>query len=157
MASPRNDMDILLDQQRVRNVLERYLYAVDSRDEKALASCFTADAKAHYHKGYATEVFLQRNTEIAKFLLDRTSVYSSTNHLTSNASITIDGDRANAITHAIAHVITSSDGRVLVRGLRYIDELVRAADGWSIQSRVHVPLWQYEAASVPPAIPVRSP
>jgi hypothetical protein len=154
-ALQSTEITALQEQQRIRNVLERYLFAIDTRDEAAVASCFMADATAQYHKGFATEVFLKENRAIAKFLLDRTSVYSTTNHTTSNASITINGDRARAVTHAIAHVVVASPAKVLIRGLRYEDDLVRRPDGWFIRHRVHNPLWQYEADSIPPAIPVR--
>jgi hypothetical protein len=139
---------------QIRALLERYSFAIDSRDEAMLASCFTVDATAHYHKGFVTEVFLKTAAEISRFLLQRTSVYSATNHLISNARIEIDKTTARVEMHVIAHCIVSAQPKVLVRGIRYEDDLVRETRGWSIRHRVHVPQWQYEAATVPPAIPV---
>lgn len=149
------DLAAMADRQAVRDVLERYFYAIDARDEHAVTSCFTADARAHYHKGAITEVFLENAGPIAKFLLDRTAVYSATNHTLSNASITIEGATARAVTHAIATVIVATQPRALVRGILYEDELVRDGSGWLIRHRTHIPVWQYEAPAVPPAIPVR--
>ncbi len=140
------------DEQRIRRVLERYYFGIDTRDRDVVASCFTRDAQALYHKGFDTEVALSGNYGIADFLLERISVYSGTNHLASNTSVRIDGATAHAECHAIAHVVYAGDVRI--RGLRYVDDLVRAADGaWRIARRTHIPLWQYHAAEVKPSIP----
>lgn len=141
------------DEQLIRSVLERYFYGIDSRDRAIVASCFTDDAKAIYHKGFTTEERHTGGGAIADSLITRISVYSHTNHLGSNTAVTLSGDTAHAVTHAIAHVIY---GDIRVRGIRYIDDLVRGADGeWRIAQRTHIPLWQYHAESVTPSVPTK--
>jgi hypothetical protein len=41
----------------------------------------------------------------------------------------------------------------LVRGIRYIDDLVRTDGGWRIARREHRTLWQYDATRVEPHVP----
>ena len=95
------------------------------------------------------------NVEIARFLLNRTAVYSATNHQISSVRISPAGEGCASDMFAIAHVVDRERSLVLVRGLRYEDELVREEGEWRIQRRTHTPQWQFEAAAVPPAIPVR--
>lgn len=143
------------DEQRIRRVLERYYFGIDTRDRDIVASCFTKDAAALYHKGFDTEVTLSGGYGIADFLLQRIAVYSGTNHLASNTRVTISGATAHAECHAIAHVVFEGDVRI--RGLRYVDDLVREADGqWRIKHRTHIPLWQYHAKEVRPSIPSKA-
>lgn len=140
----------------IRELVNRYFFAIDDRDEALLASCFTAEATAHYHKGFVTEVRLKNGGDIARFLLDRTSVYSATNHVASNMNIARHVDTARVVIHTVATCVVGSQGKVLVRGIRYEDDLVREPDGWRIRHRVHIPQWQYEAAAVTPAIPIKN-
>ena len=75
----------------------------------------------------------------------------SSHHPTSQ-QLAVDGDQATADTFAVAYLATA-DERIVVRGLQYLDELERGADGWRITSRQHIPQWQYEAARTPVALP----
>jgi hypothetical protein len=43
--------------------------------------------------------------------------------------------------------------RLVVRGLRDPDELVRVAGAWRIRRRKHQPLWQYAATPTAPDMP----
>jgi len=137
----------------VRAVLEQYFHAIDSRNEILLTECFAPDASVHYHKGFEAEVRLSKADAIARFLLHRTSQYRATNHHASNTRVVATGDSASAVTYAVAHVVLAQKPKILVRGIRYDDQLALTDGRWQIQSRLHVPLWQYEAVSVPPAIP----
>lgn len=137
----------------IRALLEQYFFAVDARDEALLQACFAADATGHYHRGFATEVVLEGAAAIARFLLQRVSMYSHTTHAIANFRVTAAGSGARSVMHAISTCVYTADSRILVRGLRYEDELVRGDDGWRIRHRLHVPQWQYDVAAVPPAIP----
>lgn len=76
-------------------------------------------------------------------------------HAPANQVITVEGDRAVADTLAVAHIVVP--GRpVSVRGLRYIDDLIRTDHGWRINSRQHLVLWQYDVDRVVPHVPSES-
>jgi len=140
----------------IRELLEQYFHAIDSRDEQLLTSCFTADATALYHKGFVTQVSLVSSEGIARFLLKRTSVYSATTHLIGNTRIQVKDNTACTAMFSVANCVVANEPKILVRGIRYEDNLVRSDEaGWLIKDRVHIPQWQYEVASVLPAIPTR--
>ena len=131
----------------VRLRLEAYFSCIDRRDWKGLGECFAANASAVYNSGSAKqlagrEAIVQRLRVVERF--------AATNHTLSNTHISVVDDGARAITLALAHLVPAEGGKVLVRGLRYDDELALDAGTWRIRRRAHQPLWQYEAASVVP-------
>lgn len=77
--------------------------------------------------------------------------HEHTSHAPSNQVVTVTGDAATADTLVTCHLV-GADGRVQVRGLRYLNDLVRTADGWRISHRQHFVLWQYEARRVEPTM-----
>ncbi|MCC6533375.1 MAG: nuclear transport factor 2 family protein [Burkholderiales bacterium] len=141
----------MLAKAQVREVLESYFHALDAREEERLAACFTPDAVATHHSGSDSEFTLTGNAEIARYFVALMGTFDASNHNASNAVIRASGDSASADTFAIATVVAAD--RIRVRGLRYLDELVRSAGRWRIARRTHIPLWQYETAPVKPHLP----
>lgn len=128
----------LLDRAAIRDVLLRYAHGVDRRDLAAVASCFTPDAS---YKGSLGE----GSIDVALAALrDRMGQYASTMHLVANQLVEIDGDRATSETYAIAyHQMHGDEGRRnMAVGVRYLDTLVRVADGWRICHREVRLEWQ---------------
>ena len=143
---------MLLEQSAIRDVIGQYFYSLDRRDFAALGACFTSDVHAEYFGGKAVypgrKAIVEALRPIAQF--------KSTSHLICNMMIKVDGDRAKADTNAVAYIVVDEGGgkgRVLVRGIQYLDDLVHGPEGWRISRRLHIPTWQYEVASVPPAVP----
>jgi hypothetical protein len=69
--------------------------------------------------------------------------------------IAVDGERAKAETCGVAFLVADDGregGRILARGLRYLDDLIKDPAGWQISRRMHIPIWQYEVASIPPGM-----
>jgi hypothetical protein len=133
-----------------RGVLERYFSCIDRRDWTGLAECFAEDARAAYNPGGVATILEGRAAIVERLRL--VTRFAATNHLLSNAHVVVTGDHASADTNAIAHLVMGDTGRqrVLVRGLRYLDQL-RQVDGlWQIHQRTHEQLWQFEADAVPP-------
>jgi hypothetical protein len=142
----------LLDQNAIRDVIGQYFYSLDRRDFAALGACFTPDVHAEYFCGKAVHAGREAVVEALRAIAQ----FKFTNHLICNMKIKVDGDRAKADTNAIAYIIVDDGGgkgRVLVRGIEYLDDLVHGPEGWRISRRLHIPTWQYDVASVPPAIP----
>jgi ketosteroid isomerase-like protein len=149
------EVDFHADQQPiVRSVIERYFNAIDRRDYALLATCFTQDVDFEFNLG--TRIAIQgREALIARMSAIPRPAASS--HALSNTAIDIDADGATAVTFAVVHVILGQidGGKVLVRGIRYDDRLVREDGGWRIASRRHNPLWQYETVATLPRVPER--
>ncbi len=139
----------LLDRIAIHHTLEAYFSSVDRRDWAAYGLCFTDDARVEFNRGDA-QIVIGRDAIVKRAEQRRDRPVS--NHLLSNTHISIAGDRATAVTHAIAHlVVPDGEGtKIVVRGLVYEDELVAEADRtWRIAKRAHRPLWQYEADALP--------
>jgi hypothetical protein len=129
--------------QRVHLTISRYLYALDAPDMDALATCFTADVEVVYHAGAAQERSQKgREPLVARFDAN-TKNYSTRTHALANFHVTIANGVATSVSHVVATVVRNH--RVMVRGIRYSDELVEDDGDWRIRRREHRPLWQYEA------------
>jgi hypothetical protein len=62
-------------------------------------------------------------------------------HIMGAPAIDLDGDDASTQTYAVAHLVVGqpgNGGKVLVRGLRYLDDWRRTPVGWRICDRLHV-------------------
>jgi len=145
----------MADRLEIREVLERYFFGDDRGDAESLNQCLTVDAEARYDMGGAEPVAVKGRAAIVSAIVDATSQRLGVNHLLSNTRIEVEGDRATADSYAIANVVVgdANAGRVLVRGIQYLDEFVRTDEGWRIKTRIHKALWQYEAPATAPGIP----
>lgn len=137
----------LLDEQAVRDACMRYWAGVDQKDAQLFGSAFTADAELSLFGG---ERVVQIADMIAAGKLG--GDYRHTCHTLANQTVTVTGDTATADSFVIAHLVPET-GPILVRGLRYQDDLVRDGSGWRIARRQHHTLWQYDAESVVPHLP----
>jgi uncharacterized protein (TIGR02246 family) len=136
--------DEFVSRARIRDVVERYFYALDSDDMTALASCFTPDVQAIFQKGRPEERVNNGRDGLLRQLAHNGTHSSARIHTLSSLYICrLDDDTAAAVSHAIATVVKGQ--RVMVRGLRYDDEFSLQDGEWRISRRVHMPLWQYDA------------
>ncbi len=141
----------LLDQSSIKDVVGRYFFSLDRRDWGVLSSCFTSDAcwesSSDNVARMGIEAIIKKLQDVARF--------SATSHMPSSQSIKVSGDNAAADTFALVHCVLGpvDHGQVFVRGLRYLDEFVRTAEGWRIKHRRHIPIWQYVADTVPAVFP----
>ena len=148
MAS--DDVNVLLDEQRIRNVIIRYFTGLDRKDPKLFEDVFTEDAVM---TALAGERRFEGRQEIIKSLMT-VAGYDHTSHYPTSQIITVTGDAATGDTFGIA-VIALSKPRslVMVRGLQYLDRFVRTPSGWRIAERQHIPTWQYEMDGKAPQLP----
>jgi hypothetical protein len=104
-----------------------------------------------HHTGTEAQ-FVQRGAEnIVSYLVGNMGNYKSRTHVGANTHVVVTGDTANTVTHAVATLW--KDDRLVVRGLRYTDELVRVGAGWRIRRREYQPLWQFAAEPTTPRMP----
>lgn len=142
----------LYDRTLIRERLELYMSALDRLDRQLVIECFTEDAELEY------DLKPERYVGGAHFFetLSRVfSAFSSTNHSISNSHVVVSGDTARVDSRAIAVLVDKHSQRTSIRGVRYLDDLVRCGADWKIKRRIHQPLWQYDvdgAACVLPGL-----
>ena len=148
---------VLLDRRAVRDLIGRYFYGIDRKNRDLILSCFSEDAVYEF---VLEERVLRGIGELSKvFGGSASSGLAQSSHGINSQSLLLDGDRGEADTFAVAHLVEglAGPGRILVRGLRYRDDLARGPQGWRIVHRRHHSLWQYEAASMSPDLRDRAP
>ena len=119
------------DRMAIRDLVTRYAIAVDAKDWAGVRACFTPDADCDYSwfKGDLDTVLGAIERGLARF--------ESTTHLVGNHLAAVDGDDATAETYTLCHHrFRTADAAIdRIAALRYLDTLVRTADGWRIRRR----------------------
>jgi 3-phenylpropionate/cinnamic acid dioxygenase small subunit len=126
------------DERAIVGVALRYARSIDTKDFDLFMSCFTIDALFGLPK---LRMDPGMKLELALPFLD--SLFSATQHVTTNFEVTVNGDRAEMRSLYIAtHVWRENVADPLfVMGGHYEDKLVRSGDGWRIQDRLLVNAW----------------
>jgi hypothetical protein len=139
----------LLDRAAIRELLDEYWYGLGRGDVDTVVGVFTDDAKYGLAEGRGD----------IKQAVEGISALRCINIVGGSARIVVDGDTATADTQAVAFLaMAAGDGeRILVQGLRYVDELVRTAAGWRIARRTgldvddrpHDEPWEFSVEATP--------
>jgi len=124
-------------------VISRYLCALDSEDPVLLGRCFTDDVIAVYHADTPQERRQQGHQDVVGRLVSNMRNYNTRVHALGNLHIWATATGAGCVSHVTATLVRNE--LVMVRGIRYTDELRHGGDGWRICRREHRPLWQYNA------------
>jgi hypothetical protein len=134
----------------IRELVERYFAAIDRVDKRLLRSCFTDDAR---YESTGGTLDMDGGDSIAARLASG-QVAAST-HVCANVSISFGKQGAQADTMAVAYLVTGHEpgARLMVRGLRYQDRMVRQAGAWRIAHRRHETRWQFDTTSAAPFVP----
>ena len=118
-----------------------YGNAIDYGDRDRFLDCFTDDADyvVTMRIGSGDGFEFHGRDELARYFDDHTHAPAAWHkHVTTNPSISIDGDTATTVSYFLRVDASESDAGpafVLASG-RYVDEFARGADGvWRIRSR----------------------
>jgi len=116
------------DREQIVEALAHVAAALDSRDWDALRDWFTPDTDAYGVRG--------QDALIAQLKAHLGGV-GPTQHLLGNHRVTIEGDRARALTYWRAHHVGTGpmDGSSFEAMGEYDDQLVRGGAGWRISRR----------------------
>lgn len=133
MASVATAADPLRDRLEIAELLARYANALDERDWKRLASCFTEDAVGDY----GTIGRLDGYAAIEKLCRTTLEPLDASQHLIGSIEIELSGDTARSRCALQAqHTSRGCEGGDhFTIGGSYLDELVRAHAGWRIRKR----------------------
>jgi len=132
----------LWDRDQIARVPRRYSRGIDRRDWDLVQSCFAPDAQVEGSRATApiTEYIAQLRPGVEHF--------GTTMHFMGNQLVTVDGDRGEVETYAVAFhwkgsPAGSDDPANLVVGVRYHDTVVRVQDDhWVITHRHVDPDWR---------------
>jgi 3-phenylpropionate/cinnamic acid dioxygenase small subunit len=122
--------------QEITDLLNRYAWAVDTRDWEAYAACFTADAVLSMHPAG----LVMMKDELLATIQSWAATLAGTRHLISNHVITVSGETARSKCYVQAHHWGKPDLREgqdqpwVVTGY-YEDELAYVDQTWLIRER----------------------
>ena len=126
------------DADELRTLLQRYARAADQRDVDALAELFHPDAVISGARGEQTlDAWLDT--------MRGPRTFPTSMHVLGDPLIELDvgGEQATLDTYAVVYQLGDRDAgnADLTLGIRYVDDVVRSADGWVIQRRRAETLW----------------
>jgi ketosteroid isomerase-like protein len=119
----------------IRELIDRYSYAVNERDWPAFESCFSEDAVWDVGKPFDFRVQGRSSiVEIARTKISEQDYVIQTPHAT---VIWLEGDRARAHS-TVMEVVSAGGGATGIHMFgTYADELIRSGHGWSFARRVY--------------------
>lgn len=132
------DIAALWDREQIRDVLARYVRAIDRRDFALLRTCYHPGAIDH-HPGFTGPV-----EEYIEWVREGLTAFSMTHHHIGQQLIELDGAVARVEAYGIStHWGTDADGVVLdlVTGSRYVDRMARREGEWRIDERFVIRDW----------------
>ena len=140
----------LRDRAAIEDTLVRYADAldrlvIDPSDPQELASCFADDVHAKYGKRV-----LNGAAELVE-MLQGASAYERTTHHMGNIAISFTGPgRAAARSSCVAYICGADpdSDELVIRGVRYRDELEERDGAWVITDRRHSVDWMVRVPSV---------
>lgn len=130
---PNFDLEAFRDEAEIRDVVNRYAYALDRKDWDDLHHVFAADASVEF-KGIGR---FQGIAEIIKIVESALDFALATQHLIGNVSIKIDGNTASSECYLQALHVGKGDfaGKTMTVWGKYTDRLERRPEGWRIVHR----------------------
>lgn len=127
----------LIDKLAITEALYRYCHGVDRCDLAMLKSAFWEDGAVDYG------TLGGPSHEFCDTLVPALLGLKATMHNVSNILITLDGDKARAMSNCVAYHQTDGEaGPVeLIAGGRYLDDLEKRGGQWRIFRRLYVLDW----------------
>ena len=138
MSRPSDVSAYLYDVYEISQVLYRYTVAIDSRAYELFDRCFTADATIEL-----AGMGVMTRDGYRKIARENLVSFDATQHVVSNPSIQVDGDRAYSRCYFTAqHVKNALAPRpCMIIGGWYDDKFARVDGAWLITARVGTALW----------------
>jgi len=128
--------DEAMDRLRIEDLAKRYAHGIDARDWAAVDSCFSPSARVR------GTTFSGPYPEYMNSLRGAVESYRTTMHFFGNQIAEISGDKGHLTTYGIAFHLGGADGNDFVIGVRYLDDVARADNGWLIEERVVEGIWR---------------
>jgi ketosteroid isomerase-like protein len=127
-----------LDRFLLRELIERYSYAVNARDWPTLADCFTE--KGIWDVGPPFNFRPEGRAAVVKLISETVEQFDYVLQMPHASMIWVDGDRARAHT-TLQELARAPEGKGGIQLLgTYADRMVREADSWRFEQRVFRPV-----------------
>lgn len=146
MAAVHIDQNYLIAVAEIQDLHARYFQALDSGNEAEVRACFMHDVEAIYHTRPRTiglEALMADS--LTPFFRRLESEHTKiATHFMGNFKLNrLDGGIAETEVYAIAFGVRSMQptDEVAMMSLRYLDRLVRTAEGWRIGVRLQTRDW----------------
>ena len=128
-------LQLLMDRSEISDVVIRYATGIDMRDWQAYLSCFTDEVDIDFTSwsgGSPVHLTAKQWTKIVRRAI---SGFKSTQHISSNHVITVNGDEATCISYMQAqhYLPTEAGSNCFTLGGFYTNTLVRTSQGWKIK------------------------
>ncbi|CAN0415909.1 unnamed protein product [Discosporangium mesarthrocarpum] len=135
-------LDQLSDRAEIHDLLVREAHALDKGDWEAWERCFTSDAEIDYSENDGA---VGAPAEVRRWLAAVFAGFPAAQHLTSNAAITLAGDRASvrSMQYIGVKMIRKDGERVVISGIWFHDEMRRDTAGWKIARRREELAWRH--------------
>jgi ketosteroid isomerase-like protein len=133
----------LMDRAAIQDVLAKYFQGIDRCDPEHVRSCFTDDVVASYDGREIVRGIEPFMASMKTFKRHAAGAVNITTHFMGNLNFcSLEGDLAETEMNAIAFLAMKEEQNpLLMRSLRYLDQLRRTPDGWKISERVHTLDW----------------
>ncbi len=131
------------DRLEIQALMTRYSNAIDQRAWDRLDEVFTPDAWIDYRAMGGID---GRYPEVKAWLGRAMQGFPRYYHMIANTEIALEGDRASARTvcfNPMEVPLPAGGSQVMFLGLWYVDELVRAPQGWRISRRAEESAFQH--------------
>ena len=123
------EIQALLDERAITKLMVHYAERIDANDPEGAAACYAEDGVGVYWGEY------RGRTAIAERLAGILDGFYATSHHLSNVQITLDGDRARAMSYVYAfHRLKPSFEHMHYWG-RWVDALVKVEGEWLFAHR----------------------
>jgi hypothetical protein len=127
----------LLDRVQIEDLAKKYAHGIDARNWEQVDACFAPDA------------FVRGTTSTGPYpayiaaLRVGVETFGTTMHFFGNQLTEVTGDTGHLTSYALAyHLSNNSGGDDFVIGVRYLDDVARAGDGWLITARTVQGIWR---------------
>lgn len=130
------DLRYVADRIAIADLLARYSTAIDTKNFALLDDVFTEDGIGDYS---AAGGIRGNRAEIKDWLGAALGIFSVVQHLVTNVTVELDGDRATSTCYLFNPLGWAAEGgrtEMLFCGGIYRDRLVRTPKGWRIRERV---------------------
>ena len=149
---PRRDSD---DDFEIRRLITRYAMALDRRDTTALSDCFTPDAEFVVSQQARLDVpdadcdlrYGPGWSNLEELFTRTAAMFTIGTHFLGQTDVLIDDDAAAAESYGISFAVPLGTTELIMRGVRYIDDLRRTDDGWRIRTRTLALDWASTAVT----------
>lgn len=129
------------DRLALRDLVERYAWAVDARDIVGVVGLFVEDGVmlSHLLPGTEETPFERRGHDQLRRALELgLAQYDRTTHVIGGQTVDLVGDDADGTTVCLAHHVYRADGgeeRLLVMAIRYHDRYTKVGGSWRFAQR----------------------